>query len=79
MFVIISKTYLNLFYYYHQVNTHPVVEKEGDVDGMYVLRDLPDGTKTFSPQPFIKDSRKDLVKLVALTSQQIWGRSRSAG
>jgi hypothetical protein len=51
----------------YKVNTHPVIEKEGDVDGMYVLKSLPDGTKTFHPQPFVAGSRKELEKLVAST------------
>jgi len=51
----------------YKVNTHPLVEKEGDVDGMYVLKALPDGTRVFHPQPFVKGSRLELEKLVSKT------------
>ena len=51
----------------YKVNTHPVVEKPGDTDGMYLLQSLPDGKRQFQPQPFVRDSRKELEKLVALT------------
>ena len=30
-----------------KVNTHPVPDKEGDPDGMYLLKRLPDGTRQF--------------------------------
>ena len=56
----------------YKVNTHPVIEKEGDVDGMYVLRALPDGSKAFQPQPFVAGSRKELEKLVELTVKKFW-------
>ena len=51
----------------YRVNTHPVIEKKGDIDGMYLLQSLPDGTRQFQPQPFVRESRKELEKLVALT------------
>ena len=34
---------------------------------MYLLKSLPDGTRSFQPQPFVLGSRKELEKLVALT------------
>ena len=51
----------------YKVNTHPMIEKDGDVDGMYVLKAVPDGTKVFHPQPFVMGSRKELEKLVEKT------------
>jgi len=51
----------------YKVNTHPVIEKQGDIDGMYLLKSLTDGTRRFQPQPFVLGSRKELEKLVALT------------
>ena len=50
--------------YKYKAITHKVIEKEGDVDGMYVLRSLPDGIKVFQPQPFVAGSRKEFEKLV---------------
>lgn len=47
-----------------KVNAHPMIEKEGDVDGIYLLSKIPDGTKEFEPQPFIPNSRKDLEDLI---------------
>ena len=47
-----------------KINKHPLPEKDGDPDGMYILKSLPDGTKEFHPQPFIKGSRKELESLV---------------
>ena len=44
-----------------------MIEKDGDVDGMYVLKAVPDGTKVFHPQPFVMGSRKELDKLVEKT------------
>jgi len=53
-----------------KVQTHPTPEKEGDPDGMFILRSLPDGTREFLPQPFIEGSRKHLETLVRrLTSE----------
>ena len=46
------------------VHTHPIPDKTGDPDGMYLLRSLPDGKSEFLPQPFIKGSRKHLETLV---------------
>lgn len=37
----------------------------GDPDGMYLLKAVPDGTRTFQPQPFVKGSRQQLDKLAA--------------
>ena len=34
----------------YKVNTHPMIEKDVDRDGMYVLKAVPDGTKVFHPQ-----------------------------
>ena len=51
----------------YKVNTHPVIEKEGDIDGMYLLQSLPDGKRQFQPQAFVRESRKELEKLVAQT------------
>ena len=48
-----------------KVRTHPIVDQGGDVDGMYILTALPDGTKTFRPDAFVKGSRKELEKLAA--------------
>jgi hypothetical protein len=47
-----------------KINTHPVIEKPGDVNGMYILKSLPDGTKSFVPMPFIANSKRDLDALV---------------
>ena len=44
-----------------------MIEKDGDVDGMYVLKALPDGKQEFHPQPFVKGSRIELEKLVEKT------------
>ena len=46
------------------VKTHPTPSKEGDPDGIYVLKYLPDGKRQFVPQPFNNGSRSELEKLV---------------
>ena len=46
-----------------RVNSHPRMEKDGEIEGMYILRKLPDGTKPFLPQAFLEGSRKALEDL----------------
>jgi hypothetical protein len=46
-----------------EVHTHPLPTEDDPHDGMYILTGLPDGSKTFKPQPFVKDSRAKLVSL----------------
>ena len=54
----------------YKVHTHPLPEKEGDTDGMYILTSLPDGTRQFIPQPFVEKSRAMLVKIVSKMETQ---------
>ena len=50
-------------YYKVRVNSHPRMEKDGEIEGLYILRKLPDGTKQFLPQAFLEGSRKALEDL----------------
>ena len=58
----------------YKTHTHPLPEKEGDPDGMYLLTSLPHGTREFIPQPFKQGSRKELETLVRKMNKQ-FGRT----
>ena len=47
-------------YFKLKVHNHPRVVKDGDIDGMYLLKKLPEGRSTFIPQPFVSGSRQEV-------------------